>query len=118
KPSAALVAMAASTALPPFLRTSTPACTASGCAAATMPWRAYTTERVANDRPAGRSEGAIGGAHIEMTSTAARRRRMKPPVTNGRITRCGGVRLEMTIRLPNGTIDRPWVGDDTSPHDP
>ena len=39
-PRAALVAMAASTALPPFLSTSTPICTARGWAAATMPWRA------------------------------------------------------------------------------
>jgi hypothetical protein len=45
--------MAASTALPPFFSTSTPICTASGCAAATIPCRAYTTERVAKERPTG-----------------------------------------------------------------
>jgi hypothetical protein len=40
RPRAALTAMAASAALPPFFRTSTPICTARGCAAATMPCRA------------------------------------------------------------------------------
>jgi len=40
RPRAALTAMAASTALPPFCRTSTPICTARGWAAATIPCRA------------------------------------------------------------------------------
>jgi hypothetical protein len=44
---AALTAIAASTAEPPRLSTSTPMATASGCAAATIPWRATVTERVA-----------------------------------------------------------------------
>ena len=55
KPSAALTAIAASTALPPDCSTSMPICTASGCDAATMPCRAWTTERVANIRPSGRA---------------------------------------------------------------
>jgi hypothetical protein len=48
KASAAFTAIAASTALPPRLSTSTPIPTASGCAAATMPCFATVAERVAN----------------------------------------------------------------------
>src|SRR6266536_6081802 len=82
KPRAALAAMAASTAVPPFRSTSTPICTARGCAAATMPWRAYTMDRVAKLRPAGRSEDAPDAATITIARTAARRRGMKPPLSS------------------------------------
>src|SRR5271168_1929668 len=44
-PIMALVAMAASTALPPCSRTCTPACAASGDSAATMPFLEMTMER-------------------------------------------------------------------------
>lgn len=53
--SAALIATAASTAVPPRLSPSTPICTAKGWAAATMPWRARVIDRVAKARPSGRS---------------------------------------------------------------
>src|SRR5439155_1571563 len=52
RPRQAFIAIAASTALPPCLSISSPAWTASGWAAHTMPWAPYTTERVAAPRPA------------------------------------------------------------------
>src|SRR5688500_13485698 len=58
KPSAALAAMAASTALPPRFRTSSPICVASGTLVQTIPWRATTSERVANGLPVMRSSCA------------------------------------------------------------
>jgi hypothetical protein len=54
-PNAALTAMAASTALPPRLRMSMPTCAARGWLAATMPWPAMTSERLAPMRPVKRS---------------------------------------------------------------
>mmetsp|Transcript_2766 Transcript_2766/g.6482 ORF Transcript_2766/g.6482 Transcript_2766/m.6482 type:complete len:106 (+) Transcript_2766:1459-1776(+) len=42
--SAAAIAIAASTALPPSLNTWRPTELASGCELATMPWRAYTAD--------------------------------------------------------------------------
>ena len=53
--SAASVAMAASIALPPFLRISRPIWAARGTLVATIPCVATTGERVANTRPSGRS---------------------------------------------------------------
>ncbi len=73
KPRAAFTAMAASTAEPPRFSTSTPIWTARGWAAATMPWRAYTIERVANIRPAGRSAAPRGSA-IRTTAAATKPR--------------------------------------------
>src|SRR5436190_7273479 len=52
-PRAALVAMAASMALPPFLRTSRPTCAASGWLVATIPCGAMTTERPGRSALAG-----------------------------------------------------------------
>ena len=49
KPSVALAAMAASTALPPFFKMSMATWVASGWLVATMPCLAITSERVAND---------------------------------------------------------------------
>ena len=51
KPIMALAAIAASTALPPFLRICTAASEASGCSLATMPCCASTGERVAQGTP-------------------------------------------------------------------
>ena len=51
-PMAALAAMAASTALPPFFRMSMAICVASGCSVAAMPCCASTGERVAHSAPA------------------------------------------------------------------
>ena len=51
RPRQALVAMAASTALPPALSMSMPAPAASGCEQQTMPLAAHDGERVAAPRP-------------------------------------------------------------------
>ena len=53
--SSAAVATAASTALPPCLRMSSPACAASGWLVATIPWRASTSDRVWSAHPLARS---------------------------------------------------------------
>jgi hypothetical protein len=50
-PMAALAAIAASTALPPFLSTSMAICEARGCSVAAMPCCARTGERVAQGAP-------------------------------------------------------------------
>jgi hypothetical protein len=55
KPSAALIAIAASTAEPPFFRISMPASVPSGCEEAAAPLRPNTSERVRSSRPTGRS---------------------------------------------------------------
>src|SRR5438094_916872 len=62
RPIAALVAIAASTALPPLLSTSRPTCAASGWLVATMPLAATVT-----DRPA--LPGTAVGRSAEMTNT-------------------------------------------------
>ncbi|MEZ6073818.1 MAG: hypothetical protein R3C10_26950 [Pirellulales bacterium] len=54
-PIIALVAMAASTALPPRLSTSSPTWAASGSLVATMPCWATTAERLCDKLPAGRA---------------------------------------------------------------
>ena len=58
----ALAAMAASTALPPALRTSSAICVASGWLVAAIPLRAITSERDANGRPELRSYPGIESA--------------------------------------------------------
>ena len=54
-PSAALVAMAASTALPPRFKISIPICVASGTLVQTIPCRATTSDLVAKFLPVMRS---------------------------------------------------------------
>ncbi len=66
-PRQAFTAIAASTAEPPSRSTCSPACTASGCAAHTMPWRPYTTERVA----APRSANVVWSVTAVMSTTTA-----------------------------------------------
>src|SRR5690606_20703915 len=61
-PSAAFAAIAASTALPPRFRISSPTWVASGCEVATMPCVAMISERVANALPVMRSAAAAGVA--------------------------------------------------------
>ena len=53
--STAAVATAASIALPPFFRMSSPACAASGWLVATIPLRAITSERRCRGQPSDRS---------------------------------------------------------------
>src|SRR5437870_5610771 len=53
--STAAVATAASMALPPFFRISSPACAASGWLVATMPLRPMTSERLCGSQPSDRS---------------------------------------------------------------
>src|SRR4030095_13951710 len=53
--STAAVVTAASIAFPPRLRTSSPACTASGWLLATIPLRAITSERCCGNHPLARS---------------------------------------------------------------
>ena len=55
--SMAAVATAASMALPPFLRMSSPACAASGWLVATTPLRAITSDRRCDSQPCDRSPG-------------------------------------------------------------
>ncbi len=55
--SMAPVATAASMALPPCRRMSSPACAASGSLVATMPWRATTSERPWLSQPCARDPG-------------------------------------------------------------
>ncbi len=59
RPSAALAAMAASTAVPPAFKISMATCVASGCAVAAMPCCAITGLRVASVRPVTRSPRPI-----------------------------------------------------------
>ena len=69
-PSAAFTAIAASTALPPALRISTPISTASGCAAHTMPLFAIVSERDASIFPAGLSNAeAKSGSNAASANT-------------------------------------------------
>src|SRR5215831_1510898 len=51
----AAVATAASIALPPCMRTRSPACAASGWLATTIPWGAITSDRVCASQPFERS---------------------------------------------------------------
>ncbi len=78
--STAAVATAASTALPPFLRISSPASAARGWLVVTMPLRAITSERPWANQPSARSPRtalqnaglpASFGLHVELASSAA-----------------------------------------------
>ncbi len=75
RPSAALAAIAASTAEPPDFRMSSPTCVASGWLVHTMPCCAMTSERVANDRPVMRSTWATLTATGKKTKNEKRLRR-------------------------------------------
>ncbi len=55
--STAPVATAASIALPPWRRISSPASAASGSLVATMPWRARTSDRPCASQPCARDPG-------------------------------------------------------------
>src|SRR6476659_7316037 len=99
-PIAALVAMAASTALPPFLSISKPTCAASGWLVATMPCGAIVTERPA--LPAGvigRSAASISA--VLMSAKAVRRSargKMASPGENDKALRYRHVFLAAQVR--------------------
>ena len=114
--SMAPVATAASMALPPWRRMSSPACAASGSLVATMPWRATTSERPWLSQPCAREPGtalmsaagcgvaadgwpkgfwdwAVSAAQAPTASTAVtrvRRRERRPADGRGRVA---GMRL-------------------------
>src|ERR1022692_4576543 len=75
-PSVALAAIAASTALPPRFRTSSPTCVASGTLVQTTPWRAMTSERVAKGLPVIRSTCASSGETVTKKNNGRKARRL------------------------------------------
>ena len=75
-PRAAFAAIAASTALPPFFSTSSPTCVARGTLVQTMPWRATTSERVANGLPVIRSIWAGSGETVAKRNSAKKAQRL------------------------------------------
>ena len=80
-PSTAFAAMAASTAEPPRFSTSTATWVASGWLVAAIPWRARTSERVANGRPVIRSPMGLGAG--EGAARWAAQRRVRRAVIGG-----------------------------------
>src|SRR5258708_9601339 len=72
KPSVAFAAMAASTALPPFFKMSSPACVAAGTLVHTIPCRASTSERVAKLLPVIRSICADARSTMSKRATTNR----------------------------------------------
>ena len=71
RPSAALAAMAASIALPPWRIVSSATWVASGCDVAAMASGAYTSERVANALPVMRSPPWAGATNRVAKKTKA-----------------------------------------------
>ena len=88
RPRQAFIAIAASTALPPCLSISSPAWTASGWAAHTMPWAPYTTERVAAPRPAAPALARLMSSASATSGGAMRRMRDmgSPPGARRRVS--------------------------------
>ncbi len=84
KPNAALAAIAASTAEPPFFITSNAIWVASGCEVAAIACGAITSERVAKACPVTRSAAPRGGAssaRADTNKTGTRRMIKSSPMT-------------------------------------
>src|SRR5258706_4476480 len=122
-PSAAFAAMAASTALPPFLRMSIATWEASGCAVATMPCWASTGERVAQAAPEYRSpRSSCANAVLDTIPTAMtitpKLKRISYPLRSSHraIGQSVQVRIDdsWAATLAAGSLDFGWLRNDSA----